>query len=34
VAGAGTTQALATSIRAELLNGDPVNQAARVVAAR
>jgi DNA-binding transcriptional MerR regulator len=34
VAGAGTTQALATSIRAELLNGDPVNQAARLVAAR
>ena len=34
VAGAGTTQALATSIRAELLNGDPVNQAARIVAAR
>ena len=30
VAGAGTTQALATSIRAELLNGDPVNQAARI----
>src|SRR5512138_3718187 len=32
IAGAGTTQALATSIRAELLNGDPVNQAARMVA--
>ena len=32
VAGAGTTQALATSISAELLDGDPVSQAARVVA--
>jgi DNA-binding transcriptional MerR regulator len=32
VAGAGTTQALAASIRAELLNGDPVNQAARIAA--
>jgi DNA-binding transcriptional MerR regulator len=34
VAGAGTTQALATSIGAELLDGDPVNQAARIGAAR
>jgi MerR family transcriptional regulator, light-induced transcriptional regulator len=32
VAGAGTTDALATSVGAELLNGDPVSQAARLVA--
>jgi len=32
VAGAGTTDALAASVGAELLNGDPVSQAARIVA--
>jgi DNA-binding transcriptional MerR regulator len=32
VAGAGTTDALATSVGAELLNGDPVSQAARLAA--
>jgi len=32
VAGAGTTDALAASVGAELLNGDPVSQAARLVA--
>jgi MerR family transcriptional regulator, light-induced transcriptional regulator len=33
IAGAGTTETLASSIRAELLTGDPVSQAARIVAA-
>lgn len=32
LAGAGTTDALAASVGAELLNGDPVSQAARLVA--
>jgi MerR family transcriptional regulator, light-induced transcriptional regulator len=32
--GGGATEALATSVHAELLNGDPVGQAARIVAAR
>jgi DNA-binding transcriptional MerR regulator len=32
VAGAGTTDALAASVGAELLNGDPVSQAARLAA--
>ncbi|MFL6042487.1 MAG: MerR family transcriptional regulator [Gaiellales bacterium] len=32
VAGAGTTDALAASVGAELLNGDPVSQAARLLA--
>jgi MerR family transcriptional regulator, light-induced transcriptional regulator len=34
VAGAGTTEALAASVGAELLNGDPVSQAARIFAAQ
>jgi MerR family transcriptional regulator, light-induced transcriptional regulator len=34
VAGAGATEALAASVRAELLDGDPVSQASRIVSAR
>jgi len=34
VAGAGATRALAASVGAELLKGDPVSQAARIAAAR
>jgi MerR family transcriptional regulator, light-induced transcriptional regulator len=34
IAGAGATPALAASVGAELMNGDPVSQAARIVAAR
>jgi MerR family transcriptional regulator, light-induced transcriptional regulator len=34
IAGAGATTALAASVHAELLDGDPTSQAARIVAAR